>query len=144
MFDSLKAWLHSIGEEGRLFRDHDDEVLHSALASLLYHFIALDGRHSGIEKHEFQRLLGHEFGLSPAQTEHLYEAAKATSTDPRADLAIVNAHLKRYPVTRAVFILKLLQLIDAHGVQSDELMLFFETVREVFPEARASGPKIEY
>ena len=136
MFESLKHWLESISEEGKLFHDTDDEVLHSALASLLYHFITLDKRHGGKEKHEFDRLMKQELGLGQEQIDHLYQSAKSASSDPHDDLQIVNAHLKEYPASRLLFMQKLLQLIDAHGVHSSELRLFYETLHQVFPEVK--------
>ena len=144
MFESLKHWLESTRNDGKLFRDPDDEGLHSALASLLYHFISLDKRHAGKEKHEFDRLMKQEFDLDQAQVDHLYQAAKSASSDPHADLKVIEAHLKLYPASRALFMQKLLQLIDAHGVHSDELELFQAAVHEVFPEVRNVGGREDF
>jgi hypothetical protein len=35
MFDSLKHWFDSLKEESKLFEHREDEILHSALASVL-------------------------------------------------------------------------------------------------------------
>jgi uncharacterized tellurite resistance protein B-like protein len=42
MFDSLKHWFDSLKEESKLFEHREDEILHSALASVLYHVISAD------------------------------------------------------------------------------------------------------
>ena len=139
MFESLKHWIASIEEESKLFEDSDDEVLHSALASLLYHFIALEDRHSGREKHEFDRLMKQEFDLEQDQIDHLYEAAKSATGDQHEDLHTINAHLKDNPAVRMRFMQKLLQLLNLHGTHSAELNLFYETLHEVFPDVKAGN-----
>ena len=143
MFESLRHWLESIRDESKLFEHTEDEVLHSALASLLYHFIALDARHGGREKHEFDRIMKQQFELSQEQVDHLYRAAKASSADPHEDLRIIDGHLKDNPTVRLHFMQKLLELVDVHGAQSEELKLFHETLREVFPEVKDLGPRTD-
>jgi len=144
MFESLRHWIESINDESKLFRDVEDEVLHSALASLLYHFISLDEHHSAREKHEFDRLMKQEFGLGQEQIDHLYQTAKVASGDLHDDFQTINSHLKDNPVARAHFMQKLLQLIDIHGVHSEELNLFYETLHEVFPELKDVGNNDDY
>ena len=139
MFESIRHWFASIREDSRLFVDADDEVLHSALASLLYHFISVDERHGDKEKHEFARLMHEEFELDAGQIEHLYEAAKTASGDLHDDFQVINEHLKDSPATRMRFMQRLLQLINIHGTHSDELALFYETLHEVFPELHGLG-----
>jgi uncharacterized tellurite resistance protein B-like protein len=143
MFESLKHWFSSLEADSKLFDDADDEVLHGALASLLYHFIALDDRHSGREKHEFDRLMKTEFDLDQAQIDHLYQAAKSATGDPHEDLHTINAHLRDNPSVRMRFMQKLLQLINLHGTRSAELDLFYETLHEVFPDVRTAGSEDE-
>ena len=136
MFDSLKHWFDSLTEESKLFEHRDDEILHSALASVLYHVIDADNRVDAREKHEFDRLLMQEFDLSQSQVDHLYEAAKGSTADVHGDLHTINFYLKHNPATRMTFMRKLLQLVDVHGAHEGELKIFFETLHEVFPEVR--------
>lgn len=71
MFDSIKHWFDSLGRQSHLFEHSDDEILHSALASVLYHVLSADQHLDVREKHEFQRILKQEFELSDDQVEHL-------------------------------------------------------------------------
>lgn len=136
MFDSLKHWFDSLKEESKLFDHRDDEILHIALASVLYHVISADQHVNAREKHEFDRILKQEFDLNDEQINHLYVAAKGSTADIHGDLHTINFYLKRNPVMRMTFMRKLLQLIDVHGTHGKELTLFFETLHEVFPEVR--------
>ena len=139
MFESLRHWIESIDEDSKLFRNADDEMLHSALASLLYHFISREQHHDEREKHEFSRLMKDEFELSAEQIEHLYQSAKSATGELRGDLLIIKAHLKGNPGVRMQFMQRLLQLINIHGAHSSELELFYRTLHEVFPEVRDAG-----
>jgi uncharacterized tellurite resistance protein B-like protein len=136
MFESLSHWLDTLNQESKLFEHSEDEILHSALASVLYHFISADQRVDAREKHEFERLLRQEFDLDDEQIEHLYQAAKASNADLKGDLHTLNIYLKRNPSVRMTFMRKLLQLIDIDGTRREELDLFFDTLHEVFPEIK--------
>jgi uncharacterized tellurite resistance protein B-like protein len=136
MFDSIKHWFDSLGRQSRLFEHSDDEILHSALASVLYHVLRAD-QHLGVrEKHEFQRILKQEFELDDDQVEHLYLAARGSSAGLHNDLHTVNFYLKQNPAVRMTFMRKLLQLIDVDGVDARELDIFYQTLHEVFPEVK--------
>ena len=139
MFESLRHWIESINDESKLFQHAEDEALHSALAALLYHFISLEKRHGGREKHEFDRMMKQEFDLSQEQVDHLYEAAKSATGDLHDDLLTIESHLKDNPAVRMSFMQKLLQLINIHGAHSQELDLFYETLHEVFPNLKDVG-----
>ena len=139
MFDSIKHWFDSLKEESLLFDHADDEILHSALASVLYHVISADEHVDARKKHEFERLLKQEFALDDAQVEHLYRAAKASTSEVRGDLHTINFYLKHNPAVRMTFMRKLLQLIDIEGVYPQELDIFFAALHEVFPEVKAIG-----
>ena len=139
MFESIRHWLSSIGEESRLFDHRDNETVHSALASLLYHLIAAEARHDGKEKHEFDRLMKQEFGLDDEQIDHLFAAAKSSSGDMSDDLAVISEHLKSNPASRMQFMQKMLQLIDIHGIHTDELKIFYQTLHRVFPDLKETG-----
>jgi uncharacterized tellurite resistance protein B-like protein len=139
MFDSIKQWFDSLKQESLLFEHADDEVLHSALASVLYHVISADKHVDARKKHEFDRILKQEFDLDDRQVEHLYRASKASTADVHGDLHTINFYLKRNPAVRMNFMRKLLQLIDIDGVYPQEMDIFFEALHEVFPEVKAIG-----
>lgn len=139
MFESISHWFDSLKQQSRLFDRPDDEVLHGALASVLYHIINADQQVDRREKHEFERLMTQEFDLDAAQVEHLYQAAKASTADVRGDLHTINFYLKRNPLMRMSFMRKLLQIADVHGAHEGEMALFFEALHEVFPEVRELG-----
>ena len=136
MFASLTHWLDSLKDESKLFDHPEDEILHSALASVLYHVISADEHVDAREKHEFERILKQEFDLDETQVEHLYQAAKSATADVHGDFHTLNFYLKRNPAMRMVFMRKLLQLIDIHGTHKEELELFFTALHEVFPEVK--------
>ena len=136
MFESIKHWFETLKEDSKLFDHRDDEILHSALASVLYHVISADQHVDSREKHEFDRILKQEFDLGQAQIDHLYAAAKGSTADVHGDLHTINFYLKRNPGMRMTFMRKLLQLIDIHGAHGEQLALFFEALHEVFPEVR--------
>ena len=136
MFESLTHWFDSLAKESKLFNNPEDEALHSALASVLYHIINADDRVVSREKHEFEAILKQEFELDDEQIEHLYQAAKSSTSTLLADLQTVNHFLKQKPVLRMNFMAKLIQLIDVDGVNNRELDLFYETLHLVFPEVK--------
>ncbi len=136
MFESLTHWFDSLAEESKLFNDRNDETLHSALASVLYHIISADKKVVSKEKHQFARIMKQEFGLDDDQVRHLYEAAKSSSSDPQTDLHTVNHYLKQKPAVRLNFMRKLIQLVDINGTEDSELTVFYQTLHEVFPEIK--------
>ena len=140
MFDSLKHWFEKLEEGSHLFEHADDEALHAALASLLYQVMSAD-RHVGArEKREFGRILKQEFDLDAAQIEHLFETVRVATGHPEEDLHTIAAHLKDKPAVRMIFMRKLLQLIDVEGVQREELAVFYDALREIFPESEGLVP----
>ncbi|MCP4271273.1 MAG: hypothetical protein GY781_04805 [Gammaproteobacteria bacterium] len=136
MFESLTHWFESLGKESKLFNDPEDEVLHGALASVLYHIISADKHVIEKEKHKFSSILKQEFDLDDDQVDHLYLAAKSSTSDPHSDLETVNQHLKQNPQLRMNFMKKLNQLIDLDGVQDSELDIFYEALNLVFPDLK--------
>jgi len=139
MFDSIKHWFDSLKEESLLFEHANDEILHSALASVLYHLISADEHLDSRKKHEFDRILKREFDLDDPQVEHLYRAAKASAADVQGDLHTIHFYLKRNPAVRMTFMRELLKLIDIDGVYPQELDVFFGALHEVFPEVKEIG-----
>ena len=140
MFDSLKHWFETLEDGSHLFEHADDEALHAALASLLYQVMSADQQVGAREKREFGRILKQEFDLDAAQVEHLFESARVASGHPAEDLHTIATHLKDKPAVRIIFMRKLLQLIDAEGVQREELAVFYDALKGIFPEAEALIP----
>ena len=136
MFDSLKLWFASINEGWKLFNHPDDEMLHSALASVLYHVISADAHVIGKEKNKFEAILKKEFELNDEQIEHLYQAAKTSASDIHSDLHTINLHLKKIPLVRMNFMQQIVQLADADGLKKENLDVFYETLHEIFPEVK--------
>ena len=137
MFDTLKHWFESLTEDSKLFDHRDDEILHVALASVLYHLLSADPH--GIDqrdRREFDRVMREELDLNQAQIDHLYAAARSSSADIHGDLHTIHFYLKHNPAVRMTFMRKLLQLVDVHGTHEPELALFYETLHEVFPEVK--------
>ncbi len=73
MFESLTHWFDSLENESKLFNNPEEEALHSALASVLYHNINADQRVVSREKHKFAAIPEQEFDLEHEQIDHLYE-----------------------------------------------------------------------
>jgi uncharacterized tellurite resistance protein B-like protein len=136
MFESLTHWFDSLEKESKLFNNADEEALHSALASVLYHIINADNRVVSKEKHKFATILKQEFDLDDEQISHLYEAAKSSTSDPHTDLQTVSQYLKQNPGLRMNFMNKLNQLVDIDGVKDGELDIFYEALQLVFPEVK--------
>ena len=136
MFESLTHWFNSLEKESRLFNNPEEEALHSALASVLYHIISADNRVVSREKHKFATILKQEFDLDDEQISNLYEAAKSSTSDPHADLQTVSQYLKQNPGLRMNFMNKLNQLVDIDGVKDGELDIFYEALQLVFPEVK--------
>ena len=136
MFESLTHWFDSLGKESKLFNNAEEEALHSALASVLYHIIIADKKVVSKEANRFSSILKQEFDLHEQQICHLYEAAKSSASDLNADLQTVNNYLKQKPVLRMNFMEKLNQLIYIDGVHDSEMNIFYEALYMVFPDIR--------
>ena len=136
MFESIKHWFESLEEDSKLFEHRDDELLHSALASVLYHIIDADQHVDRSEKQEFSRILKTELDLDQVQVDHLYQAARASTADIHGDLHIIDSFLKHSPNLRMRFLQLLLRLADIHGAHEGELDLFYQAVHEIFPEVK--------
>ncbi len=136
MFESLKHWFDSLQEGSKLFSHRQDEALHSALASVLYHIINVNQQVAGRERRMFADILKQECDLNDEQIEHLYQVASQSASDWHADLHTINGFLKQNPGVRLNFMKTLIRLIDVDGVQDGELEAFYETLHEVFPEVK--------
>ena len=136
MFESMKHWFDSLDKQSLLFDDSQDETLHVALASVLYHMINADNRVVSREKQDFSTILKQEFGLGDEQIDHLYCAVKSSADNFHHDLHTVNAHLKKKPAVRMEFMKKLNHLMSVDGVKNPELDIFYETLNLVFPDIK--------
>lgn len=136
MFESLTHWFDSLEKQSLLFNHPQDEALHVALASVLYHIISADKLVVSREKNEFARILKREFNLNDEQISHLYQAAKSATSNLLDDLQTVNIYLKQNPAVRMNFMDKLNHLVDIDGVKDRELDIFYEALHLVFPEIK--------
>ena len=134
MFESLKHWLDSLDNQSSLFDNSDDESLHLALASVLYHVIQVDHRESQREASEFRKLLRGEFSLSDEQINYLHTAVESATSNFEEDLRTINEHLNDNPMVKMSFMQKLIKLISIDGVLDDELDDFYRILHVTFPE----------
>jgi uncharacterized tellurite resistance protein B-like protein len=136
MFESVKHWFESIGEENHLFDHTDDESVHLALASVLYHIINAGHHESRKEVREFRQLLKEELKLNDEQANYLHTAVESANSNFVDDLKIINEHLKQKPMVKLIFMQKLIQLISIDGILDDELSEFYDVLHVIFPEIR--------
>ena len=136
MFDSIKHWFDSLEQQSRMFEHAEDEVLHSALASVYYHVLTADNHPDVRKKREFGRVLKQELGVNDEQVDHLYQAARGSTGEVRDDLHTINHYLNQNPMVRLEFMRKLMQLIDVEGVYPEEMDIFFDALHEIFPEVK--------
>jgi uncharacterized tellurite resistance protein B-like protein len=136
MFESVKHWFDSLNEDHQVFNHPDDQVLHVALASLLFHIISADRIESPKEKHLFAEILKVQCGLDEAQITHLYERAKSLNSNVHRDLETIDHYLKDNPALRKEFMDKLNELINVDWVRESELETFNEALHVFFPEIR--------
>jgi len=134
MFESLKHWLETLDEDSQLFEHPDSEVIHIALASILYHIISSDNVENKNEKQEFKLIMADEFQLSDQQIMALYGYVKTLKSDLKSDLLTVNDYLKDNPNLRMMLMRKLNQLIAVDGVSNEELDIFYEAMEVIFPD----------
>ncbi len=134
MFNSLKHWLATLDKDTHLFEHADSEVIHVALASVLYHIISADKVENEREIHKFEEIMANEFSLSDKQISLLYTHVKNLKSDLKSDLVTVNDYLKDNPNLRMAFMSKLNQLIDVDGVDNNEITIFYQAMQVIFPE----------
>ena len=136
MFESIKHWLESLDNKNSLFDHSDDESIHLALASVLYHVIQVDHRESRKELSEFSKVLRQEFALSDEQINYLHTAVESANSNFEEDLRTINEYLKDKPMVKMSFMQKLIKLISIDGVLDDELDDFNQALHVIFPEIK--------
>ncbi len=134
MFNFMTKKDPSAGHSSNLFDHPDDEEIHVALASLLYHVISAEHTKSGKEKHEFASILKDQFDLNNRQVAELYSHVKKVNTTVSSDLSIIDQHLKHNPHLRLVFMKKLNHLIEVAGLTQAEMEIFYSAQKILFPE----------
>ncbi len=133
MFESLKHWFDDLDNKNELFDHTDDEAVHVALASVLYHIIKADAYETHKEKHRFEEILCDEFDLSNNQISELYRYVRTLNSNLRTDLNTLNEHLQDKPTLRFSLMNRLNQLIAIDGVESKELAIFYDAMNVFFP-----------
>ena len=123
-----------------MFDHTDDESVHLALASVLYHIINAGHHESRKEVREFRQLLKEELKLNDEQANYLHTAVESANSNFVDDLKIINEHLKQKPMVKLIFMQKLIQLIsfcmNIDGILDDELSEFYDVLHVIFPEIR--------
>ncbi|MFT7531901.1 MAG: putative tellurite resistance protein B-like protein [Gammaproteobacteria bacterium] len=136
MFESVKHWFESTDGGSHLFDHADDESVHLALASVLYHIINAGHHETHKETRESRALLKKEFDLNDEQADYLHTAVQSANSDFEADLKTINEHLKEKPMVKLIFMQKLIQLVSIDGILDDELSDFYRAFHVIFPEIR--------
>lgn len=134
MFESLKHWFENLQKESKLFDHPEAELIHVALASLLYRIISADEFESAKEKQKFKLILSEEFDLTDIQISELFDRAKNLKSDLKTDLDTIQEYLKKKPSLRMSLMNKLNQLICIDGVRTNEIEIFYNTMKVIFPD----------
>ncbi len=139
MFTPLKKWLSS-SEQSVLFFDHpEDEKIHKALASVLFHIVNSENHHeSSREYRYFADILEQEFDLNPDQISRLHKRAETSSFDLTKDLTTINEYLKDNPQIRMRFMDKLIHFIDVDGIGDGQLLTFNQALNIIFPNVEVT------
>ena len=139
MFESLKHWFENLPHADHLFEHPEVEKIHVALASVLYHIITADQLASHNEMKKFQEILTNEFNMTSDQISTLYGYVKTLKSDLKTDLKTVEEYLKQNPALRMRFMGKLNQLICVDGTKNDEIEIFYDAMKVIFPEVENPG-----
>jgi uncharacterized tellurite resistance protein B-like protein len=134
VFNFMKNRDTAAERNSKLFDHPDDQEIHVALASLLYHVISVDHTKSRKEKHEFANILKEQFDLNDQQVSELYSHVKKVNTTVSSDLKIIDQHLKHNPHLRLLFMTKLNHLIQVAGLTPAEMEIFYSAQKILFPD----------
>lgn len=138
MFDNIRHWLHEMATKKHLFSEDDNPLLRTSIAALFYHVIILDNEDDSREIKLFTRFFDEEFGLSEDKAAELYREAKRMNQDYTACLQVINAELKDNTVEKKEVMEYLNKIITLKGVKEEEIRLFEEAKRILFPDAIGS------
>ncbi len=119
--------------------DENEEFNRIALASLLFHVIKADGAETDKEKRKFQQIMKEQFDLQPEAIADLYRRVKASESDLTADRTTLRDRLKDAPQVRRSLMNTLNSMINIDGVSPQELEVFEQAMRVMFPEAQSSS-----
>ena len=136
MFESIKHWFQSTHTKSSHFEHGENEAVHLALASVLYHIINADHDESRREISKFKDILMSEFDLSEEQAEYLHTSVASATSNFDKDLEVINQHLIDNPMVKKQFMEKLIHLVSIDGVLDDELDDFYKALNVIFPEIK--------
>lgn len=139
MFETIKHWLEDSHNQAKLFEHEDEELLHVALASLLYRMMMANNDESHHEIHEFSRILKHEFDLSNSQIEALHARVKTISCPLDHDLETIADYLKNKPMVKLNFMDMLNRMMSIDGFDPQAMDIFYRTQHVLFPEIKQDG-----
>lgn len=138
MFQNIRHWLHEMAAKKHLFSEDDNPLLRTSIAALLCHVIRSDAEEDSRERKLFIRFFDEEFGLSEDQAAELYREAKSMNQNYNACLQVINAELKDNAIEKKEVMEYINKIIDVHGVKDEEIQLFEEAKRVLFPDAIGS------
>ena len=138
MFESIRHWLHETAAKKHLFSEDDNPILRTSIAALLYHVIMSDNKEDSRERKLFVRFFDEEFGLSEDKAAELYREAKRMNQDYTACLQVISAELKDNAIEKKEVMEYINKIITVHGVNEEEIQLFEEAKRILFPDVIGS------
>jgi len=134
MFEPIKQWFDTLEQPNHLFNRPEDEAIHVALASVLFHIVNTNHHQESSREYQyFSQILEEEFNLSDVQIKRLHKAAESSNRDLSKDLETINCYLKDNPNVRMQFMDKLIRLIDVDGIEDNRMMTFNRVLGVVFP-----------
>ncbi|WP_102960614.1 TerB family tellurite resistance protein [Mangrovicella endophytica] len=125
MFDSLKDFLRSLGNEKAGDLDADDPRV--AAAALLFHVSEADGIVTDAERQRLRTLLADEFGLGPSETEAVAAAgqeAEAEAVDLFRFTSVLKAQLEEERRIRFVELLWAMTYADGQVHELEDNLIW--------------------
>jgi uncharacterized tellurite resistance protein B-like protein len=138
MFDNIRHWLHEMATKKHLFSENDNPLLRTSIAALLYHVIISGNEEDSRERKLFTRFFDEEFGLSEDKAAELYREAKRMNQDYTTCLQVINAELKDNTIEKKEVMEYINKIITLGGVKEEEIQLFEEAKRILFPDTIGS------
>jgi len=138
MFDNIRHWLHEMATKKHLFSEDDNPLLRTSIAALLYHVI-ISGNEEDIREWKlFTRFFDEEVVLSEDKAAELYSEAKRMNQDYTTCLQVINAELKDNTIEKKEVMEYINKIIALSGVKEEEIQLFEEAKRILFPNTIGS------